>query len=62
MLAAGKSTASRLVTLRFPRGCGALVETVRVRLEEMVKAGAVESELVSGEASPVVDLAPLPAL
>jgi hypothetical protein len=38
------------------------VETVRVRLEEMVKAGAVESELVSGEASPVVDLAPLPAL
>ena len=56
-------TASRLVTLRFPRGCGALVETVRVRLDEMVRvAGAVESELVSGETSPVVDLAPLPAL
>jgi hypothetical protein len=58
-------TAARMVTLRFPRGRGALVETVRNRLEELIRAAGtcaaegLEASAVSNEA---VDLAPLPAL
>jgi hypothetical protein len=56
-------TASRLVTLRFPRGCGALVETVRQRLDEKVKAGNAGDLAGTEEAkNEEVELAPLPAL
>jgi hypothetical protein len=55
-------TAARMVTLRFPRGCGALVETVRARLEE--QAGAELPEVGEGAArvAPAPEVAPLPAL
>jgi hypothetical protein len=59
-------TAARLVTLRFPRGRSSLVETVRARLEEMVRSGGSDkmedgAENAGAERG-VVELAPLPAL
>ncbi len=56
---------ARQVTLRFPRGKSALVETVRLRLQELAdaagKAGA-EPEPAEQERQPEEELTPLPAL
>ena len=63
-------TPARQVTLRFPRGRAALVETVRARLEEMAVAarasvgeGVASDGAASGvEDKPAATLAPLPAV
>ncbi len=56
-------TPARMVTLRFPRGQSDLVETVRLRLQEMAKttaAATVESRASTEDSE--TELAPLPAL
>jgi hypothetical protein len=57
-------TAARLVTLRFPRGCPALLETVAMKIRALAAASTIVSEesgMVEAADQPV-ELAPLPAL
>jgi hypothetical protein len=56
-------TPARLVTLRFPRGQAALVETVRAKLSELAEASAGHGQMPAEQpAEEAADLSPLPAL